>query len=139
MSGWHEADRVHDLNVNLSKVTAKVERLEAELDRIIDLNARLTECLADFGGSAVMQERVEQLRAALVGANWIISKLAPHEVLAITARGYRVSREDQATGAKYRALIDAALANTEAAGNELDRIHTLNIKLQQALAEEGEE
>lgn len=61
---------------------------------------------------AASQEEVARLREALVGADWIIKKLAPHEALAIMVRGYRPSYDDVVTGAKYRTLIDAALATS---------------------------
>ncbi|MDO8670016.1 MAG: hypothetical protein Q7O66_01115 [Dehalococcoidia bacterium] len=53
------------------------------------------------------------LLEALKGANWIIGKLAAHEAIAIAVRGYVVSPEDQATGTKYRAMIDKALGLEE--------------------------
>lgn len=59
---------------------------------------------------AALRAEVVALREALKGADWIIGKLAPHEVMAVTVRGWRVPEEDVATGARYRAMIDAALA-----------------------------
>ncbi len=54
-------------------------------------------------------DTIDAHRQALIGANWIISKLAPHEAMAISVRGYQVAPEDIAIGAKYRALIDGIL------------------------------
>ena len=62
---------------------------------------------------SLLKRRVVELEQALVGANWIISKLAPHETMNILVRGYRVDAEDAALGAKYRAMIDAALDGVE--------------------------
>jgi hypothetical protein len=58
-------------------------------------------------------EHNKALRGALVEANWIISKLALHESIAILVRGHRPDTADIERGAKARQLIDAALAASE--------------------------
>lgn len=59
------------------------------------------------------RDKVTQLREALKGADWIISKLAPHEALAIAVRGYRPSGGDIVMGRRYRKMIDDALAEED--------------------------
>lgn len=56
-----------------------------------------------------LENRIADLEEALVGAEWIIQQLVPHEVTAILIRGYKPSAEVLAQGAKYRTLIDATL------------------------------
>ena len=66
--------------------------------------------------------RIVELEEALVGANWIIKKLAPLEFTAIAVRGWKVSKEDVDMGARYRKMIDAALEqNVPPKGKQLTR------------------
>lgn len=79
--------------------------LENALDRLVKAEAERD----------VLAANVAKLREALEGANWLIVKLAAYEPLAL-AHGYHPSEADCATGARYRALIDAALGVKQEGG-----------------------
>lgn len=69
-----------------------------------------------------------ELREALMGANWIICRLAPHEALAMAVRGYIPDAENVATAQRYRAMIDKVLATDAAqqAGKRRERGQKVN-------------
>ena len=88
--------------------------VEYELAIIADLHKQIAAFIADreerIEREWALRERVERLEAALRGANWIIEKLKGYEGLAYV-HGIRCTIEDAEQGGKYRAMIDAALAD----------------------------
>jgi hypothetical protein len=78
-----------------------------------NLNKRFERADAAMRHLPALLAEVAALREALVEADWVIGKLAPHEKMAILVRGFRPDAADVERGAKSRRMIDAALTGKE--------------------------
>lgn len=105
LDSWPEQLSIESRVASSDDPGVKVIRIERDDERQEDKDF-IAACSVDIPN---LLESLKAAREALIGAQWIISKLAPHEVLAIQVRGYRPTEEDIATGARYREMIEKAL------------------------------